>query len=144
MKQRIDLTVHLAIFVEPYLSAVLDGRKTIESRFGVQKRPPYLRVQTGDIILLKRSGGPVMGVAIAQAVRFYQLSPTVLNRLRDEFAEALFAQDDEFWDARREKHFATLIDLEDPIAVDPFAFAKRDRQGWVTYDGAKNSALIHG
>ncbi len=33
--------VHLAVFVEPYLSAVLDGRKTMESRFGLTRQPPY-------------------------------------------------------------------------------------------------------
>lgn len=141
-KRNIDVTVHLAIFVEPYLSAVLDGRKTIESRFAVHKRPPYLRVEAGDIIVLKRSGGPIMGVALAHTVRFYQLSPSVLDQLRDEFSDALFARDDAFWEKRREKHFATLIDLEDPAPVSPFSIPKRDRQAWVTYGGARDELLI--
>src|SRR5262249_23287907 len=140
--QDIELAVHLAIFVEPYLAAVLDGRKTIESRFGVQKRPPYLRVKSGDLILLKRSGGPVMGVASAHDVQFYQLSPTVLRQLRRKYAEALYAEDDEFWEARQEKHFATLIELEHPISIDPFGIQKRDRQGWVTYDSSRHGSLV--
>ena len=36
--------VHLAVMVEPYLSRVLDGSKTIESRFSRKKIAPWGRV----------------------------------------------------------------------------------------------------
>jgi ASC-1-like (ASCH) protein len=127
------VNMHLAIFVEPYLSAVLDGRKTIESRFGVHKRPPYLTVRTGDIIMIKRSGGPIVGLARAHSAKFYELSTGVLKELRTKFAHRLFALDDEFWDSRAEKQFATLIELEDVCAIEDTQFVKRDRRGWVTY-----------
>jgi hypothetical protein len=126
--------VHLAIFVEPYLTAVLQGRKTIESRFGVHRRPPYLCVHSDDFILLKQSGGPVVGLALARSAEFYQLSPTVLADIRARFAYQLFALDDEFWESRAGKQYATLIELEDPVEIDPLPIIKRDRQGWVTYD----------
>lgn len=130
----ISVGVHLAVFVEPYLTAVLEGKKTIESRFAVTRRPPYECVQPDDYILLKRSGGPVTGLAFAKSTTFYRLSPQVLAELRRKFALQLFAQDDGFWEARTDKQYATLIELADPIAIEPFAIEKRDRQGWVTYD----------
>ena len=83
-----------------------------------------------------------MGVAAAHEVQFYQLSPSVLRQLRRKYAEALYAEDDEFWEARREKHFATLIELEMTTAIDPFGIPKRDRQGWVTYDGGRDDVLV--
>jgi hypothetical protein len=130
----VDVGVHLAIFVEPYLTAVLDGKKTIESRFAVTRRPPYECVEPNDYILLKRSGGPVIGLAIAKSIKFYRLSPTVLADIRRKFARQLFALDEAFWHDRADKLYATLIELQDPIAIDPFSVEKRDRQGWVTYD----------
>lgn len=124
----------MAVFVEPFLTAVLEGRKTVESRFGVHRRPPYLCVQPDDIILLKRSGGAIVGVAAVSGAEFYQLSPAVLTDIRRRFAFRLFALEDEFWVSRAGKQFATLIELKDPVAVQPFSFPKRDRQGWVTLD----------
>ena len=49
--------VHLAVMVEPYLSRVLDGSKTIESRFSRKKIAPWGRVSSGDVVVLKKSGG---------------------------------------------------------------------------------------
>jgi hypothetical protein len=130
----VDVGVHLAIFVEPYLTAVLEGKKTIESRFAVTRRPPYECVEPNDYVLLKRSGGPVIGIALAKSISFYKLSPTVLAGIRRKFARQLFALDEGFWHDRADKLYATLIELEDAVAVDPFSIEKRDRQGWVTYD----------
>lgn len=132
--KEVTVGVHLAIFVEPYLTAVLEGRKTIESRFAVTRRPPYNCIEPDDYILLKKSGGPVMGLALARSTQFYQLSPVVLADIRQRFARQLFAQDDLFWIDRADKQYATLIGLEDPIAIVPITIPKRDRQGWVTYD----------
>ncbi|MBI1198711.1 MAG: ASCH domain-containing protein [Phenylobacterium sp.] len=133
-EEEISVGVHLAIFVEPFLSAVLDGRKTVESRFGVHRRPPYRCVDPNDIILIKRSGGPIVGVAQAGAATFHQLSPRVLSDIREQFAGQLFALDDAFWESRAEKQYATLIELNDPVEVTPLPFPKRDRQGWVIID----------
>jgi hypothetical protein len=106
----------------------------VESRFGVHRRPPYRCIDPNDIILLKRSGGPIVGVAQAVAATFHQLSPAVLSDIRDRFACRLFALDEEFWESRAEKQYATLIELKDPAEVTPFPFPKRDRQGWVIID----------
>jgi hypothetical protein len=132
--EEVSVGVHLAIFVEPYLTAVLEGRKTIESRFAVTRRPPYQCIQPDDYILLKRSGGPILGLALAKSIHFFRLSPSVLTDLRQRFAQQLFAQDDRFWTERADKHYATLIELEHVTGIEPLSIQKRDRQGWITYD----------
>lgn len=131
---QISVGVHLAIFVEPYLTAVLEGKKTIESRFALTRRPPYNCVEADDYILMKRSGGPVLGLAMAKATHFYQLSPAVLADLRRRFSRQLFVQDDSFWVERANKQYATLIELDAAVEIHPLLVDKRDRQGWVTYD----------
>ena len=132
--KQISVGVHLAIFVEPYLTAVLEGKKTIESRFAVTRRPPYRCVEADDYILMKRSGGPVIGLVIAKSAQFYQLSPAVLADLRERYSRQLFAQNESFWAERAGKHYATLIELDAAVEIDPFPVDKHDRQGWVTYD----------
>lgn len=131
--------IHLAVFVEPYLSAVLQSRKTIESRFAVHRRPPYGCIEPEDYILLKQSGGPVVGVVLAKSATFYQLSPSVLAQLRLRFADKLFANDDQFWESRALKQYATLIELQEPLKITPLPIVKRDRQAWVTYHRALKS-----
>lgn len=133
--------VHLAVFVEPYLEAILDGRKTIESRFSANRCTPFQRVQAGDIILLKRSGGPVVGVAVAGDARYYEVDEERLDELRERFAEQLFALDDEFWEARRTKRFASLIEIEDRVGIGTVTVEKRDRRGWVTYVDGRQQCL---
>ena len=123
--------LHLAVFVEPYLQYVLDGRKTVESRFSLRRTAPFGKVAVGDTILLKRTGGPILGVCQVAQVWFYRLDPKSLSNLRKEFTQALCAQDPDFWDKRKKASFATLIRLSSVLSIEPVAFPKQDRRGWV-------------
>jgi hypothetical protein len=123
--------VHLGILVEPYLQFVLEGRKTIESRFSARRCAPYMRVRRGDIVLLKRSGGPVVGICQIAHVWFYRLDPQSWRDIRTEFAQALCAQDPQFWKERESASFATLMRIEHVRSITPLPWTKRDRRGWV-------------
>lgn len=67
--------VHLAVMVEPYLSRVLDGSKTIESRFSRKKIAPWGRVSSGDVVVLKKSGGSFVAVFETTDATYVELSP---------------------------------------------------------------------
>lgn len=125
------LGLHLAVFVEPYLQYVLDGKKTVESRFGIHRRPPFGHVREGDILLLKKSGGPVTGVCLVGQVWFYELDPKSWRKIKQEFAVSLCAQDPEFWHQRKAASFATLMLIKEVHTVAPFDIPKKDRRGWV-------------
>jgi hypothetical protein len=124
------ISLHLAVLVEPYLGFILDGRKTIESRFSVRPSPPYGRVEDGDIVLLKESGGPVVGAFTASAAWHYRLDPASWTELRRDFTDALCAQDG-FWEARAAAEYATLIGISQAQRLPPVTIPKRDRRGWV-------------
>jgi hypothetical protein len=123
--------VHLAIFVEPYLSLVLDGRKTIESRFGVNMCAPHGRVSPNDLLLLKRVSGPVIGVCKVDKTWFFDLRTSELDRVRERFSRQLCAEDPAFWLARAHTSFATLMKVDCVTPLEPIAVQKRDRRGWV-------------
>ena len=126
-----SISVHLAVFIEPYLTYILNGQKTIESRFSSRRFAPYQRIRSGDIIFLKQSGGPITGLCEVDDAWFYQLDDNAWNIIKREFATALCAQDPEFWNARKSASYATLIRVFNVISIRPVFIEKRDRRGWV-------------
>jgi hypothetical protein len=122
---------HLAIFVEPFLSYVLDGTKVVESRFSINRAEPYKRVAPMDILLLKTSGGPIVGAAEVSEVTFYQLNAEELERILERFGEALRVEDEEFWTDRRDSCYASIIGISHVTPFRPLDCDKRDKRGWV-------------
>lgn len=123
-------TVHLGVFVEPFLSLVLSGAKTIESRFSTRRCAPFRRVEVGDIMLLKGASGPVKGICEIAMAWYFDLRETSIDRVRDRFSSEICA-DDDFWHARRDAEFATLLKVRSVRELAPLHCPKRDRRGWV-------------
>ena len=63
--------VHLGIFSEPYLTYILDGKKIIDSRFSKNKIAPYNQITKKDIVIVKKSGGNVLGYFTVKNVLFF-------------------------------------------------------------------------
>lgn len=122
--------IHLAIFAEPFLSLVLSGEKTIESRFSRNRCAPFGEVGDGDIILLKEVAGPICGLALARRTWCYDLTTEPIDRIRHRFGAGICAADD-FWTSRADALYATLIELDTPTTIAPITCDKRDRRGWV-------------
>lgn len=122
---------HLAVMHEPYLSYVLAGRKSIESRFSRHRVAPFDQVGVGDLLLLKSQSGPITGVATVSHVDSYILDPATWASIRERFSAALCAEDDTFWIERREARFATLMRLASARPIEPMPVEKRDRRPWV-------------
>ena len=123
--------IHLAIFVEPYLEFVLEGKKTVESRFSVNRVAPYGQVGENDVIFLKRAGGPIVGVCEVTNTWFYKLGPESFEEIATRFGRAICPVDEDFWVERRRAEYATLIKLGRVHRTEPLAFPKKDRRGWV-------------
>jgi len=122
--------VHLAVFTEPYLTYVLEGKKTIESRFGITRQPPFERVGEGDILVLKRSSGPVCGVCEVSRVWFYRLNSKTWPEI-EKFSEALCMDGSDFWKKRRAAAYATLMQIRNVHILEEFAIPKADPRSWV-------------
>ncbi|MBK6510275.1 MAG: ASCH domain-containing protein [Haliea sp.] len=128
---RSSTTIHLGIFTEPYLDYILEGKKTVEARFSAVKCAPYKRANTGDILLLKKTGGPIVGVCKIGRVWTYNLEPVSWNEIKSSFTDMLCAHDPEFWDSRNKAAYATLMKVAEPVEIPPIECKKRDRRGWV-------------
>lgn len=123
--------IHLCVFAPPYLDYILEGKKTVESRFSVVRCAPYGQVEVGDLLLLKQSAGPIVGVCLVDRVWSYELDPSTFDEIRKVFSQSLCAEDPTFWDVRQRAQYATLMRVSHATKLDPIACDKRDRRGWV-------------
>jgi hypothetical protein len=123
-----DAGLHIACMVEPFLGYILDGKKTIESRFSKPLIPPYRRVTVGDVVLLK--AGLIVASFRTASVEFVELNDREFNRLVTDYSNAICA-DEEFWAARAGKRYATLLGISDVRQLTPLKVDKRDRRGWI-------------
>jgi hypothetical protein len=123
-------TVHLAVMVEPYLTYILEGKKSIESRFSKHAIAPFRQIGADDLVLLKLTGGPVVGCFTTSTVEFVNLNTRELERLRTDYSDAICA-DQDFWEARADKRYATLVGVSDARELRSAPVAKSDRRGWL-------------
>lgn len=63
--------IHIAIMHKNFLDSVLNGTKTIESRWAKNQSNPYMNINVDDIIYFKFSGGFVVAKATVSNVIFY-------------------------------------------------------------------------
>jgi len=122
--------IHLAVFVEPYLDLLLRGKKTIESRFGVNRHAPFEQIQSGDLLVVKKSSGPVCGICRVTDVWFYRLDPATWPEI-ERHSKALCMDGSAFWQRKKAASFATLMQVEDVCVLPEFPIDKEDPRGWV-------------
>ncbi len=125
--------VHLGVFVEPFLTFVIEGTKTVESRFSSTQRAPFHSVEPGDLLLVKAAGGPV--VALAEIRRAWYLAHPKREQIRDlrsRYGRQLRDDVPGFWSSRSDAAFVSLFSLARVRALSrPIKCPKRDRRGWV-------------
>jgi hypothetical protein len=130
--------VHLAVLVEPFLTYILQKRKTVESRFSMNKIAPFMRVLPGDLILLKKSAGPVLGLVRVEHSEFLVLDAEKWSKVRS-LSEAICA-DGDFWHTRAAKRYATLLHLG-PVRRLHVDIHKVDRRPWVVLRDPRERTL---
>ena len=153
-KQRIVLnpetptpTKHLAILRQPFLDLILDGKKTIESRFLKTQSAPYKTVQEGDLVVIKKSGGLVLGeFTVSKVERFLDLTPEKINKITEKYYKELSVEaNPNFWKNKLDTRYAVLIYVANPIRYKkPYPYKKNDMRSWLIY-GSKaglNKQLI--
>lgn len=133
---------HLAIFNPPFLDLILEGRKDLEGRFSKIRCAPFSKVEEGDVVLMKESGGLVRGsFVVAKVESFENISQEKFKELEMRYSEPLCANaDSQYWQRRRESKYVTLMYVIQATRFEqPFPFPKKDRRGWVVLDEPINT-----
>ena len=136
------INYHLVILKKPYLEAVLDGKKPVESRFLRTQKEPFGSVKVGDILYLKESSGPVCGRATVEDIKFFEnLDPQKIDALKERYNH-LIGGSDEYWKSKRWSKFGALIWIKDIRKIEPIWINKRDWRGWVVLTERQNFGLF--
>ncbi len=121
--------VHLGIFGQPYLTYMLDGKKTIESRFSKNKIAPYNKITKDDIVIIKESSGNVLGYFTIKDVLFFDLNVISIDEVKSKYNSRLCV-DDTFWANKKDSRYATLIFIDKLFKLKPFHIRKKGMQTW--------------
>ena len=130
LKELRSKTIHLAIFSEPYLTYMLEGKKTIESRFSKNKILPYNQISKNDIVIVKKSGGSVIAYFTIKEVLFFDLDAIPIDEIKYKYSQQLCV-DESFWISKQNSNFATLIFIDQLVNLHPFSINKKGMQTWI-------------
>ena len=109
--------IHVAVLKPEYIEMVLEGSKTIESRLLKTRSAPYGRIECGQTIYFKASGGGYGVQATVGGVEQHDgLTPRAVDRLRRKYQRRVCAPR-QFWDARLEARYAVFLSLVEPRAI---------------------------
>lgn len=126
----INRTFHLGVFIEPYLTYMLDGKKTIESRFSKHKIAPYNQIKKEDIIFIKKSSGPIIGYFTIKDILFFDLKEVSIETIKNKYQQELCVSN-EFWQEKQNSNYATLIFIDKVTCFEPVNIHKKGMQSWI-------------
>jgi len=133
---------HLVILKKPYLEAIVERQKRVESRFTKTRRPHFGQIYPGDEIFLKLSSGPVCATATAAAVKYFEnLTPKQILQLKQQYNH-LICGSDNYWQSKASCKFGFLVWLESVRAIKPICISKRDWRAWVVLTERENFGLL--
>ena len=129
---------HLAIFTQPWLDLILEGKKTIDSRFTKVRCAPYSKINPGDVVYMKESSGPVKGqFSVAKVETYADLTSETRHEIHTRYHREIFvdSQFQGFWEKWLVAKYATLIHIENVIAYrKPFRYPRKGRTAWMLLD----------
>lgn len=123
---------HIAILSKKpdYIKMILEGKKTIESRWYVNKIAPYNKISAGDVLYLKRSGGMVEGKAlVSKVIQFDNLDTKTVKEIYKKYGKEIFPdlnEDniDKYVEGKAKKNYCILIFLKNPKKLKHFQIDK--------------------
>jgi len=133
---------HLVILKKPYLEAILDGRKTVESRLTKTSRCPFGQVCVGDKLFLKMSSGSICATATVAAVKnFENLTPEKTAKIKQQY-NYLIGGSGEYWQSKADSKFGFLVWLADIKPIEPIRINKKDWRAWVVLTEKEHFGLL--
>ncbi len=136
------INIHLAIFNEPFLSLIIAKKKTMESRFSVNHVSPYNKINSNDIVLIKKSGGNVDAIFTAKNIKYFRnLSSDKISILNEKYGNQIgWDIDPEFLKNKSGAKYLTLMEISHLKTLAPIEVGKKDKTGWsVIKLGLKNT-----
>lgn len=137
---------HIAIMKKSWwlINKILQGIKTVETRWYNTKYPPFDRIKEWEIIYFKDSWNPVMIKAIAEKVeQFENLYEERTSQILEKYAFADLWTDiipKEIENYTKNKKYCIVIHLKCPEEIKPFNINKKwfwAMTSWICIDSVE-------
>lgn len=138
------MSTHIAILNKSWhlTEKLLDGRKTIESRWYKVRTTPWNRIHKGERVYFKNAGENVIACAqVSKVLQFEDLNEAKIREILTEFGKDIclnaplsHAALPDFYLGRR---YCILVFLEKVTLVTPFSIDKKgfgNAAAWITID----------
>lgn len=110
-------STHIAIVKEEYLRALLDGRKSVESRLSKTRRAPWGCVRVGDTVYFRAGGmSPVARARVRAVWSFEGLTPGRVGEIRKAFGDRVCA-DEAYWQSKIHAKYGVLMEVDEVCEV---------------------------
>ena len=123
---------HIAVVRPPFYDMILNGEKTIESRWSLNKCAPYKKVNKDDVIYLKLPGKSISAIAEVEKVEFYELNVSLTEKIKILYGKEIGIHKFENWEIYKNKKYLTLIWLKNVRKIEPLEIKKKNKAGWAT------------
>lgn len=127
--------LHLAIFAQGYIGKIFTGKKTFDARISKIKCMPFESIEKNDLVLMKESGGPIVGYFLAGTVSFYENDDKkTINNVLEKYKDEL-SLPEEFDTTDPELKYLSLIEIKQPTKLRiPVKVRKTNLSGWISLD----------
>lgn len=110
-----------------HISKIISGEKIIESRWYCNKIAPWGKIEKGDTIYFKNSGGPIMATAVVDKIlQIEGLNNVKFNDIIKKYADKIKLIDRKYSEYYKTKKYVILLFLKDPKSIEkPFYINKQ-------------------
>jgi ASC-1-like (ASCH) protein len=139
---------HIAIMKKSwgFTDKIVNGKKTIESRWYSTKHSPWDSVRRGDVVYFKNAGEPVSARAdISDVVQFEVKNPKEVKNILERYGRRDGMSPKEitqFVTMFKDKKYCILMFLENAVTVHPFDVDKRGFGAMAAWMTMSNIARI--
>lgn len=119
---------HIAIMNKKWklVPKILNGSKTIESRWYVNKIKPWNSIKANDNIYFKNSGEPITAYAkVSKVLQFDNLDKVKFEDIMKRYADNIQLLTREYNEYYQSKHYCILIFLKDVRPLKRFNISKK-------------------
>lgn len=123
--------IHIAYMKKSWgmIPRILNGEKTIESRWYKTKRAPWGKITAGETVYFKNSGESVtVKATVAKVLQFKNLNPEKIRGILEKFGKEDGIEKEKipfFAKLFTDKKYCILIFLKNPKKVQPFEINKK-------------------
>lgn len=123
------------------VEAILNGVKTIETRFSQHKISPFGLVSVGDLVYIKPPGEEIIGQFRVKKVFFFEgLTEPDFEKIFQDYGAKISTgkkqEDEKYFSDKKKSIYGTLIFIGDSerFITSPLKIKKSDQRGWVVLE----------